>query len=78
MVPPVPAEFRLVTSKGANCAILVDNLGFTYSRAQSNCYGQMTSWRCSKKKRLKCKATLYTQDNWICQKRNEHNHLVND
>ena len=74
---PIPAEFKIVRTRGVNSVILVDDSGFSYSsrstKNSSNSKNNFKTWRCSKKNK-QCKAYIITENSWIIAQRNSHNH----
>ena len=76
METPIPAEFKVVRSRGFNTVVLVDDSGYSYSCRSSNYPSKkenIRTWRCSKKNK-QCKAFIVTENSWIIKRKNPHNH----
>jgi len=71
---PIPAEFKVIRSRGFNTVILVDDSGYSYScRSNHSKQGNVRTWRCSKKNK-QCRAFIITENSWIVKRTNYHNH----
>lgn len=64
---------KLVTNVGRGSFHFIDRQGFKYFK-DNEFPGHKYAWRCSMKKRLKCKARLRTIGSRIYGRSNEHNH----
>jgi hypothetical protein len=73
---PIQAEFRVVKQHGRDTVILVDEMGYSFSC--NNKGAKQISWRCSKRKRKKCTAVIYTENGWIVSRKNSHSHDLSD
>ena len=71
---PIPAEFKVIRSRGFNTVILVDDSGYSYScRSNHSKQENVRTWRCSKKNK-QCRAFIITENSWIVKRTNPHNH----
>lgn len=72
----VEAIYKTVKRNGKNCCIVNDELGYSYSKADSKApeTKRILAWRCSKKSRSGCRATIVTEGSWITKRRYQHNH----
>lgn len=71
----VEAQFKRIVRGSKECFQVIDQLGYTYSRADKNAPETSTTftWRCSKKSKG-CRASVVTENKWIVKTRNQHNH----
>ena len=68
--PPLPAKYKENFTTGRMA--LIDDQGYKYSDPKNRKNG-LKDWRCSSRNK-KCKALIYTKDDWITRKKNHHNH----
>ena len=69
------SPYQLIPGKNGSTIVLDEN-GFSYWNHKVNKDGT-SNWRCSKRARDKCKATICISSQFIISQKNAHNHDPN-
>jgi hypothetical protein len=79
MLPQI-SNFKLCICKFGPCFVcfaeggpIIDENGYSYNHNYTMKNGNKT-WRCCKKKSKECKAYIVTENGWIKERINYHNH----